>query len=76
MRAAAEDGHDEVLRRVAHAIKGACGMMGATELRGLAEAIEAVGLSRGTVEAVGTLDRFLAACERLEDILGSRWVTS
>jgi CheY-like chemotaxis protein len=76
MRTAAAEGHEETLRRTAHAIKGACGMIGATELRGLAAAIEEAGLSYGTGEAVARLDRLLAACERLEGMLEGRWVAS
>jgi len=76
MRAAAEAGHEEVLRRAAHEIKGACGMIGAPELRGMAAVMEESGLSQGTWEALAKLDRFLTACERLEGMLKRRWVAS
>jgi CheY-like chemotaxis protein len=76
MRAAAEAGQEEVFRRAAHEIKGACGMIGAPELRGMAAAMEQSGLSQGTMEALAKVDRFLTACERLEGMLERRWVAS
>jgi CheY-like chemotaxis protein len=76
MREAAEERQDEVFRRGAHEIKGACGMIGAAELRSLATAMEAAGLEHGTPEVMAGLDRFHAACERLEGMLGRRWVAS
>jgi DNA-binding response OmpR family regulator/HPt (histidine-containing phosphotransfer) domain-containing protein len=61
--------------RQAHAIKGGCGMLGATELHALAAQLEADGLeaaaTSGTDE-VNSLDELTAACDRLERILGSR----
>jgi CheY-like chemotaxis protein len=76
MRSAAEARHDEVFRRAAHEIKGACGMLGATELREMAAAMEESGLGEGTGEALASINRFIAACERLEGMLGRRWVAS
>jgi HPt (histidine-containing phosphotransfer) domain-containing protein len=76
MRVAAEARHPEMFRRSAHEIKGACGMIGATELRGLAAALEEAGLEVGTVEVTLGLNRFTSACERLEDVLARRWVAS
>jgi CheY-like chemotaxis protein len=76
MRVAAELRHDEVFRRTAHEIKGACGMIGATELRGMAALLEESGLSNGVGEALANLNRFMMACERLEGMLGRRWVAS
>jgi CheY-like chemotaxis protein len=76
MRKAAEEQHEEVFRRSAHEIKGACGMIGAAELRSLATAMEESGLEHGTLEVAASLNRFLTACERLEGMLGKRWVAS
>jgi CheY-like chemotaxis protein/HPt (histidine-containing phosphotransfer) domain-containing protein len=76
MRVAVEARHPEMFRRSAHEIRGACGMIGAMELRGLAAALEEAGLEVGTVEVTSGLDRFTSACERLEDVLGRRWVAS
>jgi HPt (histidine-containing phosphotransfer) domain-containing protein len=76
MRVTAESRHADLFRRSAHEIKGACGMIGATELRGLAAALEEAGLENGPVEVTLGLDRFMAACERLEAMLGRRWVAS
>jgi HPt (histidine-containing phosphotransfer) domain-containing protein len=61
--------------RQAHAIKGGCGMLGATELYTLAAQLEADGLEAAATsgtEEVNSLDEFAAACDRLERILGSR----
>jgi CheY-like chemotaxis protein/HPt (histidine-containing phosphotransfer) domain-containing protein len=59
----------------AHAIKGACGMLGATELYAMAAQLETGGLQTGEsagVRAVNLLDELATACDRLERILGSR----
>jgi CheY-like chemotaxis protein/HPt (histidine-containing phosphotransfer) domain-containing protein len=61
--------------RQAHAIKGGCGMLGATELRQMAAELEANGLQAAEPEglqAVNSLDELTTACDRLERILGSR----
>jgi CheY-like chemotaxis protein len=61
--------------RQAHAIKGGCGMLGATELHTLAAELETRGLHAAETtgaEEVNSLDEFSAACDRLERILGSR----
>jgi CheY-like chemotaxis protein/HPt (histidine-containing phosphotransfer) domain-containing protein len=61
--------------REAHAIKGGCGMLGATELHHMAAELEAHGLepgSEGTAHDVNFLDKLSAACDRLERMLGSR----
>ncbi len=61
--------------RQAHAIKGGCGMLGATELHTLAARLEAGGLEAAATsgtEEVNSLDELTAACDRLERILGSR----
>jgi HPt (histidine-containing phosphotransfer) domain-containing protein len=61
--------------REAHAIKGSCGMLGATQLHGMAAELERGGLeiaeTQGTQE-VNSLDELSAACDRLERMLGSR----
>jgi CheY-like chemotaxis protein len=71
--AAAHDGAQ--FSRQAHAIKGSCGMLGATELYGMAAQLEGRGLepdaSQGSRE-VNSLDELAAACDRLERMLGSR----
>jgi CheY-like chemotaxis protein/HPt (histidine-containing phosphotransfer) domain-containing protein len=61
--------------REAHAIKGGCGMLGATELHRMAAELEANGLKAGASGAeqeVNSLDELSAACDRLERMLGSR----
>jgi CheY-like chemotaxis protein/HPt (histidine-containing phosphotransfer) domain-containing protein len=71
--AAARDGAQFV--RQAHAIKGSCAMLGATELHRMAAALEANGRESAAsegVQAVNSLDELTAACDRLERILGSR----
>jgi len=64
--------HDEAeFMREAHAIKGSCGMLGATELHGMASVLEKNGPgSDGS--AVNSLDELSDACDRLERMLGSR----
>ena len=70
------DAHDgATFIREAHAIKGGCGMLGATELHGMAAELEKNGLDAGTTEGtqeVNSLDELSAACDRLERMLGSR----
>ena len=66
MRAAAGLGDHETCRREAHALKGGCGMVGATELRVLATTIEA-----GSPANTPTLEEFAAACTRLHDVLSA-----
>jgi CheY-like chemotaxis protein len=61
--------------RQAHAIKGGCGMLGATELYAMATQLEKSGLRAAGLEGtqgVNPLDELTAACDRLERILGSR----
>jgi CheY-like chemotaxis protein len=67
MRQAASSGDDAAYRREAHAIKGGCGMVGATELQTLAMSMEEHGL--GNANHVATLAEFMLACERLRRIL-------
>jgi CheY-like chemotaxis protein/HPt (histidine-containing phosphotransfer) domain-containing protein len=71
--AAAHDGAQ--FSRQAHAIKGSCGMLGATELHGLAAQLEGRGLDSAAEHEdgeVNSLDELTAACDRLERMLGSR----
>jgi len=61
--------------REAHAIKGGCGMLGATELHGMASELERSGTEDAatkTLPDVNSLDELSAACDRLERMLGSR----
>jgi CheY-like chemotaxis protein len=69
MRRAVSQGDDPAYRKEAHAIKGGCGMVGATELQRLATSMEERGLCD---DDVATLDEFMVACERLRRILVAR----
>jgi HPt (histidine-containing phosphotransfer) domain-containing protein len=69
MRNAAHRGDDYEYRRQAHAMKGSCGMVGATEMEAIAESMETNGLNADTMD---TLDKLLLACSRLLDILSER----
>jgi CheY-like chemotaxis protein len=69
MAAAAKDESTYCIQ--AHAIKGSCGMVGARELQGLANAMESRGLWD---DHVASLDRFLLACERLRGMLIARGI--
>ncbi len=64
---AAADGDDAAYRREAHAIKGGCGMVGATELQKLATSMEEQGLD--ATNHVATHQEFILAVERLRRIL-------
>ncbi len=67
MRADMERGNMEQCRNEAHAIKGGCGMVGATELSALAAVFE------GGAEAdIPRFADFDAACARLQDMLDAR----
>jgi HPt (histidine-containing phosphotransfer) domain-containing protein len=70
MRSAAVAADDAAYRKEAHAIKGGCSMVGATELYRLASAAEEGGLS--AANHVASLDEMLSACERLRRILVAR----
>jgi CheY-like chemotaxis protein len=75
MRQLAASRDAEQFVRQAHAIKGGCGMLGATELHRMAAQLEARGLEAAETtgaEEVNSLDELSAACDRLERILGSR----
>jgi CheY-like chemotaxis protein len=61
--------------REAHAIKGGCGMLGATELHRMAAGLESGSLESteaGDARDVNSLDELSAACDRLERMLRSR----
>lgn len=68
--------HDSAsFSRQAHSIKGSCGMLGATQLHGMAAELEKNGLETGgnnSAQDVNSLDELSAACDRLERMLGSR----
>ena len=69
------DAHDGAkFMREAHSLKGGCGMLGATQLHGMAAALEKNGLEPGppSEPEVNSLDELAAACDRLERMLGSR----
>jgi CheY-like chemotaxis protein len=69
------DAHDSAqFIRQAHAIKGSCGMLGATELHRIATGLEKNGPEpAGPRESgVNSLDELSDACERLERMLGAR----
>ncbi len=74
MRQAVDAGDDGAYRSAAHAIKGGCGMVGATELHRLAAAMETDGLPPrvGTMPNHAPLDLFLAALLRLGRMLESK----
>jgi CheY-like chemotaxis protein len=69
MRRAASNGDDGKYKREAHAIKGACGMVGAIELQTLATSMETKGLSD---DHVASLKEFIVAYERLRGMLIAR----
>lgn len=71
MAAAAAADDDATFRREAHAIKGGCGMLGATELFSLARRMETGGLSCSPL-----LDDLRPALERLRLILSKRTKTT
>jgi CheY-like chemotaxis protein len=70
MRQEASKGDDAHYRREAHAIKGSCGIVGASELQRLATSMEEQGI--GVTDHVVSLDEFILACERLQGILIAR----
>ncbi|GAC1422264.1 MAG: hypothetical protein NVSMB62_17820 [Acidobacteriaceae bacterium] len=70
-------GHHDVDQfvRQAHAIKGGCGMLGASELYTMASRLEKTGLGAPGLEGaqgVNPLDELDSACDRLERILETR----
>ncbi len=74
MRQSTEEGEHAAYVREAHALKGGCGLVGATELHELASAMEETGMDEdvGTDTRLRALDGFLAACGRLQRILDAQ----
>jgi len=75
MRGFVEAGDGKQFVGQAHAIKGGCGMLGATELYAMAQELETGSLQAAGCEGaqkVNLLDEMAAACDRLERILESR----
>jgi DNA-binding response OmpR family regulator len=75
MRKLAAENDAAKFMREAHAIKGGCGMLGATELHRMAAKLEANGpdaAAAGGAQNVNSLDELSDACDRLERMLGSR----
>lgn len=66
---AAGDNDLDACRKEAHAIKGSCGMVGATEIALLGEFIESHGL---TANLEDCLDELMLACRRFENQLRAR----
>jgi len=66
MSQAASNGDEATYKKEAHAIKGSCGMVGATELQTLATSMEERGLRD---DHVVSHDEFMLACERLRGML-------
>jgi len=71
MRDARERGDMEEYRAEAHAIKGGCGMVGASELSGLATVAER-SVAGGSERDNPSLADFDAACTRLQGMLDAR----
>jgi CheY-like chemotaxis protein len=69
MRSAAASGDNATYRAEAHAIKGSCGMVGATELQTLATSMEKRGLGD---DHVASLKEFPLAARRLRRMLVAR----
>jgi len=69
MKDALSANDDALFRKEAHAIKGSCAMLGATGLADLASTMEASGIGD---DSGASLQEFLLACKRLEDILLTR----
>lgn len=75
MRHHAEARQADQFARQAHAIKGGCGMLGASELYRMAADLERTGIPTAEPEStpsVNPLDELAAACDRLERILATR----
>ena len=70
MRMAQARGDVQAYHRAAHAIKGGCGMIGASELAALASAMETDDLP--AAENEGPIQDFLAACARLRRMLDAQ----
>ena len=72
MRTSLERGDHAAIRAEAHAIKGGCGMVGASELSRLATDVEA-GTGQGSEKGNPPFADFDAACARLQDMLDARF---
>jgi CheY-like chemotaxis protein len=72
MQSSASNGDDKTYRAEAHAIKGSCGMVGATELQSLATSMEKQGLSD---DHVASLKEILLAAKRLQRMLRAREIS-
>lgn len=75
LRGLAASREEEQFVRQAHAIKGGCGMLGASELYRMAAVLEKSGLKASGLDGrrgANPLDELAAACDRLERILGTR----
>jgi CheY-like chemotaxis protein len=66
IRQAMEESDTEELRRQAHALRGGCGMVGATELQKLAMSLEEKGFRS---DDVASLDEIVKAAQRLRRML-------
>jgi CheY-like chemotaxis protein/HPt (histidine-containing phosphotransfer) domain-containing protein len=66
MSQVASNGDEATYKKEAHAIKGSCGMVGATELQTLATFMEERGLRD---DHVASHNEFMLACERLRGML-------
>src|SRR6185437_3682594 len=71
MRALARAHDAAQFMRQAHAIKGSCGMLGASELHRIAATLEDAGPDPNG-SSVNSLDELSGACDRLERMLGAR----
>lgn len=71
MNAAANDADDAAYRREAHAIKGGCGMVGATQLQTIASTEENRGIP---ANHVASLDEIIRAAEVLKGMLVARQI--
>ena len=72
MRASLQLGEDVAIRAEAHAIKGGCGMVGASELSQLAAYVEA-DTAQASKEGNPPFGDFDAACARLQVMLDARF---
>lgn len=71
MQELAAAGDLEAVQREAHAVKGACGMVGASELQALSAAAEG-----GTTINIAAISEFPAACMRLRRMLDAKLQTA
>ncbi|WP_162536866.1 response regulator [Granulicella sp. WH15] len=72
MRQSAEADDHAAYVREAHALKGGCGLVGATELHKLAAAMEGMEENVDRDVRLRALDGFLAACGRLQRMLDAQ----